>query len=79
MITAQQPVEVEVFGQRFTLRSEKSEEEVRQIAAYVNRQLQQVMAGQTRASVLRVALMAALTIADEYHTATGGLGGPQVV
>jgi cell division protein ZapA len=79
MITAQQPVEVEVFGQHFALRSEKSEEDVRQIAAYVDRQLQQVMAGQTRASLLRLALMAALTIADEYHTATGRLDMPHSV
>ena len=77
MATAQQqPVEVEVFGQRFRLCSEKSEEEVHQIAAYVDYQLQQVMAKQSRASLLRMALMAALTIADEYHTATGGLDIP---
>ena len=77
MATAQQqPVEVEVFGQHFTLCSEKSEEEVHQIAAYVGHQLQQVMAQQSRASLLRMALMAALTIADEYHTATGYLDVP---
>jgi cell division protein ZapA (FtsZ GTPase activity inhibitor) len=73
MITAQQPIEVEVFGQRFTLRSEKSEEDVRQIAAYVDQQLQQVAEQARTAVLLRVALMAALTIADEYHTATGRL------
>jgi len=77
MATAQQqPVEVEVFGQRFRLCSEKSEEAVHQIAAYVDYQLQQVRAKQSRASLLRMALMAALTIADEYHTATGGLDIP---
>ena len=73
MTTGQQAVEVEVFGQHFKVRSEKSEEEVRQIAAYVDGQLQQVMAGQSQASLLRMALMAALTIADEYHTAMGRL------
>jgi cell division protein ZapA (FtsZ GTPase activity inhibitor) len=75
MVTAQRPVEVEVFGQRFTLCSEKSAEEVRQIAAYVDHQFQQV-AGQVRTGLLRVAIMAALTIADEYHTATGRLEVP---
>lgn len=72
MVTLQQPVEVEVFGQRFALRSEKSAEDVRQIAAYVDQQLRQV-AEQARTGLLRVAIMAALTIADEYHTATGHL------
>ena len=58
------------------LRSEKREEEVRRIAAYVDYQLRQLMAQQSRASLLRMALMAALTIADEYHTATGYLDVP---
>jgi len=80
MVTLQQqPVEVEVFGQRFALRSEKSAEEVRQIAAYVDQQVRQ-MAEQARTAVLlRVAIMAALTIADDYHTATGRLDIPRVV
>jgi len=78
MVTPQQPVEVEVFGQRFALCSEKSAEEVRQIAAYVDRQLQQV-AEQAQTGLLRVAIMAALTIADEYHTATGHLDVPRAV
>ncbi len=69
----QQPVEVEVFGQHFTLNSDKSADELRQIAAYVDRQLQQVLAGQSQAPLLRMALMAALKIADEYHSAIGRL------
>jgi len=75
MATAQQPLEVEVCGQRLRLCSEKSQAEGRQIAAYVDRQLQQGRAQQSRASPLRLALMAALTSADEYHMATGHLDG----
>jgi len=77
MMAGQQSVAVEVFGQHFTLHSDKSEDDVRQIAAYMNQHLQKVMAGQKRASVLRMALMAALTIADDFHTATGRLDVPQ--
>jgi len=77
MATVQEAVEVEVFGQRFRLCSEKSEEEVQQIAAYVDYHFQQV-AEQARTGLLRVAIMAALTIADEYHTATGYLAVPPV-
>ena len=73
MVTQQQPEEVEVFGQRFALRSEKSALDLQQIAAYVDHQLRQV-AEQARTPVLlRVAIMAALLIADEYHTAIGFL------
>ena len=75
----QQLVEVEVFGQRFMLRSEKSEEDVRQIAAYVDRQIQRAAEHAKTAVLLRVAIMAALTIADEYHTATGHLEMPPAV
>jgi cell division protein ZapA (FtsZ GTPase activity inhibitor) len=80
MVTLQQePVEVEVFGQRFALRSEKSAEEVRQIAAYVDQQVRQVAERARTAVLLRVAIMAALTIADDYHTATGRLDIPHLI
>jgi hypothetical protein len=46
MMAGQQAVVVEVFGQHFTLHSDKSEDEVRLIAAYVNQHLQKAMAGQ---------------------------------
>jgi cell division protein ZapA len=75
----QRLIEVEVFGQRFVLRSEKSEEEVRQIAAYVDRHIQRAAEQAKTAVLLRVAIMAALTIADEYHSATGHLEMPHVV
>jgi cell division protein ZapA (FtsZ GTPase activity inhibitor) len=79
MVILQQPVEVEVFGQRFALRSEKSAEEVRQIAAYVDLQLRQVVELARSPVLLRIAIMAALTIADEYHTAIGRLDVPSSV
>jgi cell division protein ZapA len=67
---------VEVFGQRFTLRSGKSAEELQQIAAYADHQLRQVAEQARTPALLRVAIMAALTIADEYYTATGHLDMP---
>jgi cell division protein ZapA (FtsZ GTPase activity inhibitor) len=79
MTTPPQPIAVEVFGQRFALVSEKSEAEVRQIAAYVDRRLAQLAERGRTAGQLRVAIMAALTIADEYHSAAGGLGAPRSV
>lgn len=76
MAAQHQPIEVEIFGHTFALRSEKSEAEVRRIAAYVDQQMRQ-MAEQARTAILlRVAIMAALTIADEYHTAAGDLDMP---
>ena len=74
MAAPHQPIEVEIFGQTFALLSEKSAADMRQIAAYVDQRMRE-LAEQTRTALqLRVAIMAALTIADEYHSATGQLG-----
>jgi cell division protein ZapA len=64
-------IEVEIYGQTFTVTSEDEEAYVQSLAAYVDRFMRQV-GGSTKATVpLRVAIMAALGIADEYHKALG--------
>ncbi|MSQ47107.1 MAG: cell division protein ZapA [Deltaproteobacteria bacterium] len=62
-------IEVEIYGQTFTVTSEDEETYVQSLAAYVDRFMRQV-GGSTKATVpLRVAIMAALGIADDYHKA----------
>jgi cell division protein ZapA (FtsZ GTPase activity inhibitor) len=62
-------IEVEIYGQTFTVTSEDEEAYVQLLATYVDRFMRQV-GGSTKATVpLRVAIMAALGIADEYHKA----------
>jgi len=62
-------IEVEIFGQTFTVTSEDEEKYVRALASYVEQRMRQV-GESTKATVpLRVAIMAALGIADEYHKA----------
>jgi cell division protein ZapA len=62
-------IEVEIYGQTFTVTSEDEEAYVQSLADYVDRFMRQV-GGSTKATVpLRVAIMAALGIADEYHKA----------
>jgi cell division protein ZapA (FtsZ GTPase activity inhibitor) len=62
-------IEVEIYGQTFTVTSEDEETYVQSLAAYVDRCMREV-GGSTKATVpLRVAIMAALGIADEYHKA----------
>jgi cell division protein ZapA len=64
-------IEVEIYGQTFTVTSEDEEAYVQSLAAYVDRFMRQV-GGSTKATVpLRVAIMAALGIADEYHKTLG--------
>lgn len=62
-------MDVEIYGQTFTVTSENDEQYVRNIAAVVDQRMRQ-MAGSTKGTVpLRVAIMAALSLADELETA----------
>ena len=63
------PIEVEIYGQTFTVASEDEEKYVRSLAAYVDRCMRQVGESTKTAAPIRVAIMAALGIADEYHKA----------
>jgi cell division protein ZapA len=61
--------EVEIFGQTFTVTSEDDEQYVRELASYVDQRMRQI-GGSTKTAVpLRVAIMAALSIADECYKA----------
>lgn len=62
-------MDVEIYGQTFTVTSEDDEQYVRNIATVVDQRMRQ-MAGSTKGTVpLRVAIMAALSFADELETA----------
>jgi cell division protein ZapA len=62
--------EVEIFGQTFTVTSEDDEQYVRELASYVDQRMRQIGGNAKTAVPLRVAIMAALSIADEYHKAS---------
>jgi len=64
-----EPIEVEIFGQTFTLTSDDEEEYLREVAAYVGQKMQQVATITKTVATLRVAILAALNIADEYYKA----------
>ncbi len=58
-------VEVSLLGQRFTLRSDKSEEYVQAVAQYVTSQLENVAKQSHTVSTYHVALLTALNLADQ--------------
>jgi cell division protein ZapA len=58
-------VEVSLFGQRFTLRSDKNEEYVQAVAQYVTSQLENVAKQSHSVSTHHVALLTALNLADQ--------------
>jgi cell division protein ZapA (FtsZ GTPase activity inhibitor) len=62
-------IEVEIFNQTFVVNSEDDEHYVREIASYVDQRMRQMGESAKSAMPMRVAIMAALDIADEYHKA----------
>ena len=62
-----QRIEVEIYNQTFIVNSEDDEQYVRKIASYVDLRMRQLGESAKTAMPLRVAIMAALSIADECH------------
>ncbi|MBK7996985.1 MAG: cell division protein ZapA [Blastocatellia bacterium] len=62
-----QVVEVKIYNQTYYIRGEGDSEYIQQLAAYVDRRMKEVAAGTMTADSLRVAILAALNIADELY------------
>ncbi len=56
---------LELFGQRFTVVSDNDEARVRDIVAFVNRRLEEIRDTSKRVQADQIALLAALNIAEE--------------
>ncbi len=67
MATEQQHVTVTIMGRNYTLRAEEDPQYVRMIAAYVDDKLQEIAKVSPRMSTTRLAILAAINIADELH------------
>lgn len=59
-------IEAEIYGQTFTITSEDEEEEVRALAASVDERMRK-FGERVNSSPLRIAMMAALSFADEVR------------
>ena len=60
-------VDVEIMGEKFTVRSDAEESHVRKVAGYVDGKMQEVMKTTRPIGKSSVAMLAALNIADEYQ------------
>lgn len=60
-------VEIEIMGERITLRTDAEENYVRNVAGYVDRKMQEVQKSTRPAAKASIAMLAALNIADEYQ------------
>jgi cell division protein ZapA len=67
-------LEVEIFGQRYSVRSEADEEHVRQVAKLVDERMREVARSHPAGSALQVAVLAALHLASEAVAAQDETG-----
>lgn len=65
-------IRVEILGREYTVKSDEGEEQVRNIAAYVNRKIKEVSESGQTVSTLNLAILAALNIANDYFKAVEG-------
>jgi len=64
-------IEVEIFGHRYTLKSEFPEEQVKRVAEYVDNKMKEVAEGTKSVDSLHIAILTALNIAQDYLQARG--------
>ena len=59
-------VEVEIYGQSYSLKGEGNREYINRLASYVDKKMKEVTQRTPTVDSLKVAILAALNIADEY-------------
>ncbi len=64
-------VQVSIFGNDYRVRGDADAEHIRQLADYVDRTMKEIAASGRQVSPLRIAILAAFTIADELHRERG--------
>jgi cell division protein ZapA len=65
------PVKVQIFGQMYTIQGELEPEYVQKLAAYVDEKLQAIADMTPTVDTHKVAILAALAIADELYSLKG--------
>jgi len=61
-------VKVQIFGQTYTIRGDLDERYVQRLAAYVDGKMSAIADATATVDTQKVAVLAALAIADELHT-----------
>lgn len=60
-------IPIDIAGQEIKIRSDEDEDYVRSLASFVDEKMREVGHGRNGVTTLNLALIAALTIADELH------------
>ena len=60
-------IQVEIFGQTYSIKAGNDPEYIRELAAFVDTRMKDVQKGTGTSDVYRIAILTALNIADELH------------
>ena len=62
------PVKVQIFGQTYTIHGDLDHAYVQKLASYVDQKMSAIADATSTVDTVKVAVLAALAIADELHT-----------
>jgi len=62
-----QQIPVEIYGQTYSLRGDGDPAYIQELAGWVDNRMRQIADSSATVDSLKVAILAALNIADEYH------------
>ena len=60
-------IRVEIYNQTYSIRSDGDNEYIHELAEYVDRKMREISSGTLTVDSLKVAILAALHIADEFY------------
>jgi cell division protein ZapA len=63
----EQTIRVEIYNQTYSIRSDGDNDYILELAEYVDRKMREISSGTFTVDSLKVAILAALHIADEYY------------
>ena len=64
----QKPIEVTILGQKFVIKTDSDESYVRDVAAFVDQKMSEILQKTKSVSNLNVAILSAMNIADEFFS-----------
>ena len=64
---SEQTIKVEIYNQTYSIRSDGDNEYIQDLALYVDSKMREISSGTMTVDSLKVAILAALHIADEYY------------
>ncbi|HLA95104.1 MAG TPA: cell division protein ZapA [Pyrinomonadaceae bacterium] len=64
---SEQTIRVEIYNQTYSIRSDGDNDYILKLAEYVDSKMREISSGTFTVDSLKVAILAALHVADEYH------------